>query len=275
MKMHWMAAAALLTGCTSLTGGEDDDSRGDQHSLTINWNVRNADGSPHSCAPPFDTLLIVVTGLGDGLERGAYETIKVPCTATGSQTASIYTSGSMNFKMEGDPTTYTNEYFPTQEVVIFNTEDTGMNIRAESIASVLTLDGDKTVTVDLYPEAGFAMKLWQIKSMATDSWLRCEAGDVDQVSYTYRDFNDVNAPMVTDTWSCDNVDPDFPYLSEGLVFDAGNGRTRALVPGSYIGTMRALRNGTEVGREDDSEMMIETGNKVTRAGSSTLVILDR
>jgi len=119
------------------------------------------------------------------------------------------------------------------------------------------------------------MTLWEIQSMATSSSITCEAGDVDQVSFTYRDFYDANAPMVTDMWNCDNIDPDFPYLSEGQVFDAGNGRSRALVPGNYIGTTRALRGGTEVGREDDVEFLIETGNKVTPLGGTTLVILDR
>jgi hypothetical protein len=242
------AVALLLPSCIP-GGGDDKDTRSDQHTLTVNWSVKNADGTPHSCAPPFDTLAIVATGIEDN-SRDSQERVLVPCAATGSVSLDIYTSGELDFMMPDDPTTYTWSYHPMQEVVIYNTEDSGMNSRADSIERYVTLDGDKSVDIELYPEAGFAMTLWEINSMATGSSITC-------------------------MWNCDNVDPDFPYLSEGQVFDAGNGRSRALAPGNYIGTTRALRSGTEVGREDDVEFLIETGNKVTPMGSTTLVILDR
>jgi hypothetical protein len=270
------AIALVLPGCIP-TSGDEADTRGDQHTLTVNWNVKNADGTPHSCAPPFDTLVIVATAveMDGGYNYQDSVSVTVPCTATGSASLDIYTSGELDFKMPDDPTTYTWTYFQTQEVVIYNTEDSGMNSRADSIERLVTLNADKSVDIELYPEAGFAMFGWQLQSMTTSSYITCAAGDVDQVSFTYRDFYDAAAPMVTDMWNCNNIDPDFPYLTEGQVFDAGNGRSRALAPGSYIGTTRALRSGTEVGREDDSEFTVETGNKVTPLNSASMVILDR
>jgi hypothetical protein len=266
--------ALLLPGCIPTGGGEDDDTRGDQHTLTVNWSIKNADGTAHSCAPPFDTLVIVATAV-DGNSYQDSVSATVPCTATGSTSLDIYTSGELDFKLPDDPTTYTWTYFPTQEVVIYNTEDSGKNSRADSIERLVTLDANKRVDVELYPEAGFAMFQWELQSMATSAYMTCETGDVDQVSFTYREFYDEAAPMVTDMWSCDNIDSDFPYLSEGRVFDAGNGRSRPLPAGSYIGTTRALRGGIEVGREDDTEFTVETGNRVAPRNGASLVILDR
>jgi hypothetical protein len=166
-------------------------------------------------------------------------------------------------------------------VELFITDPTGENQFVVSHTVPVTLDVDKTVDLTIYPTAGFSVMHWELRSAATGEFTSCAAVQIDAIEYRYRPFDDPEAPLIADRWPCTNVEPLYPYVGS---FDAGNGMTRALPLGPYIGTLVAIRGGVDVSSTPDVEITVprgETDNNgnlgpnVSESGSDTIIIADR
>ena len=144
---------------------------------------------------------------------------------------------------------------------------------------VVTLDQDRTVDFDIYPDGGFGVAKWHLISKLTGADLTtCSAAGVDTIRFTYfmGYYPGTTTPIVTE-WPCDANDIDFER--DSAEYELGSGRTRAVTPGTYYGTFQALRNGVVVGtRGGDGDAIgfdSNTGNDAFTITNAEITIDDR
>jgi len=257
----------------SLVGGDDADTRGDKHSLTVNWALKQPGGAPAACPAGFENLALwAVSGDDDG------EVLDImPCQPSGSRTLELYTSGERRFMMDDDPdTTYVESFTPDYRVTLYATDPTGEIERAVSLASWLTLDSDQTLNMELYPDGGVLLFSWELFSGFTDGFIySCEAGSIDEVELRYRPFTvegDPPAPLTgTTRWPCTETHDDHYYLNSYAV---GQGFTPALPPNDYVAEMVGFRSGVAVASDTSVSFKIETGNHLTET-TADMTVEDR
>ncbi len=267
-----ICALAALPGCFILSAGGDDtvDERGGKHTLTINYHLKGPGGVPVPCPAGFANLLLSATT--DEME-GQQQTL-VPCDGNGTQTMELFTSGRRDYRVDNDPSLYTEAFSENYNFILYLTDPTGSVSRAASLEQHFKLDGDKTIEVDLYPDAGFFLVSWELYSDITSTRVvTCPAVAVDEVELRYRRFTpdgDPPAPTSTVRWPCDEVHPPF-YRNE---FAVGQGFTMALAPEDYVGELVGYRNGAEVARDPDINFNIRGGDALTEH-TGNLRVLDR
>jgi hypothetical protein len=244
----------LVPGCLV----NDFDSRGDFHDVTVNWSLKNLDGTTMSaCAPGFDTLVLHLYKVGyvepaDGI-------VTAPCTPTGSLMQSLATSGEL-----GDPATGAYDYEPHKDIYLDITEPTQTVSAATSSLYHVELRDDLTIDFDIYPEGKIGVAAWRLQSKLTTAYIpSCEAADVDTVEFWARPFDD-KAPLVkVGSFPCDYNDPYYYYdpVGSGRLIDAddfelGSGHTVGLEPidEGYFFELRAMRGGAIVGTTEESSL---------------------
>jgi hypothetical protein len=249
-----------LSGCMLLAEDELEDSRGGKRTLTINWKVKQPGGADAPCPPGFAHLVLASTTV----EQSGQDWRIVPCATSGTEVVEVYTSGERKFHMEGDDATvYTESFTENYIETMFITDPTGSIERARSLPIRLKMYRDQTIDIEIYPDGGHFLQSWQLWSDLTNSRaFTCEAVAVDEIELRYRLFTfdgEPEAPTKTVRWPCMQRFEDF-YISDNA---SGQGFVPELAPESYVGSLIALRNGVEVGRNDEVNFMIMTGGKLS------------
>jgi hypothetical protein len=247
MRLPALAATlTLLTACLS----EGGDAPADPQNLTVSWRFKDVGGNAIACPAGFTRLEVTITNEYDGYYQ---RRVEVPCAASeGTHTESIPTSG----REEVEPGAYWT-HGKIHDIKLRITDPSGESVAAEAPASVfespfqvvrlVTLDQDRSVDFDIYPNAGFGISRWHLVSTLTGAdLLSCAAAGVDTIRFTYfvGFYPGESAPIVTE-WPCDANDLDYSIDPDST--ELGSGRTRAVAPETYFGTFEALRNGVVVG----------------------------
>jgi hypothetical protein len=295
MRLPVLPALLLtsLVGCFPASNSDDapppdadvpdaGDTPSDPRNLTINWNFKGLDGNPVPCPAGFTVMEIWITNTYDGYWQSVVE---VPCSgATGTYSETVYTAGREHTEDDGWWT-----HGKVHDIRLRVTEPTGQNTAAGAPAlpegippdpgRFITLDQDQTVTFDIYPGGGYGVAKWQLISNNTGAELvSCAAAGVDTIRFTYfvGYYPGVSAPIVTE-WPCTANDIDF--APDASRYQLGSGRTRAVAPETYYGTLEALRNGVVVGtRGGDGDAIgfdSSMGNRAFPITSVRITIDDR
>lgn len=282
-----VAASALLSGCFLIPqSGPEEDTRGGFHDVTINWRMLNLDGTPMSACPPGYTTIFAHLYV-QGLVEPEDAFLQLPCTAQGSLTQPVATSGRLM-----DPATKNLgahaywEYTGQKDFWLDVTEETGNSYAARSfVRYVENLSSDQTIDFDIYPEGGVAVAAWELDSTLTGAPLAsCASAGVDEIEFAYRVYTDTNAPLVVAAkWPCTAVDPDFYFDPDGSRlldpnapgnYNLGSGHTKGIAPEAYFVELRAKRAGVIVGRSM-SVYHSEKGNIPRRVQNTEIPIDDR
>lgn len=266
-----MCAITTLSGCMLLSASGGSDDRGGKHNLTINFHLKGPGGVAVPCSAGFKDLLLSAT---TDEATGQLQTF-VPCQSSGSATMELYTKGERRYMKDGDSSTYSESFTENYHFVLYLTDPTGEVVRAESLTTHLKLDNDKTIDVDLYPDAGILLFSWELWSgITTDLVHSCAAVGLDEIELKYRLFTfagDPPAPSASVRWPCDERHPPY-YISDE---SSGQGFLPALAPADYLGVIIGYRNGVAVpSMGDEVGFKIESGNHLTERGGS-LTVADR
>jgi hypothetical protein len=262
MRLLPLVPCLVLVGC--VPAGTDDDAPPDidppddattlsnPQDLTINWHFKGLDGNPIPCPAGFTVMEVWITN--NNYDEGYWQHIeKLPCSASdGTFSKSVFTSGE---EQAEDGGVWTHGKIHDVRLVV--TEPTGQSIAAGAPQRVegsppdpgrfVTLDRARTLDFDIYPDGGWGVAKWHLVSNNTKADLEsCATAGVDTIRFTYfKDFYPgTTTPIVTE-WPCSATDIDFAPDAEE--YELGSGRTRAMPPGTYYGTLEALRNGVVVG----------------------------
>ena len=89
--MRYLALLSLVSGCVLLggtpAGDGDEDTRSRPRKITINWSLKNVDGTAAACPPSFTGMLVRVTEA----RCNAQENDLVTCASSGTFTRDIFT----------------------------------------------------------------------------------------------------------------------------------------------------------------------------------------
>lgn len=285
MRVQALLLISVLPACQLFIADETpEDTRSGFHDVTVNWHLRNLDGSVMaSCPPGFTTL---VTHLyQDGYVEPPDALVVTPCTPEGSLTQPTATAGILPIEDYVGGAAF--PYGPQKDIWMDLTEQTQLSIAASSYQYyVANLDGDLTIDFDIYPEGGVGVAAWSLFSGLTDAPLpTCDAAGVDTIEAGVRINIDTEAPFRTvGSWPCTAVDPYFYWHPDGqgtllnndgqVVFDLGSGHTEALPPGDYEVELRAKRGDAVVGTAT-GYFSAEEGNSYHHINSDRLTITDR
>lgn len=275
---------ATATGCIPFSsGGQEDDSRSGFHDVTVNWSLRNVDGSlMTSCPPGFTTMYANLYRNPGGLVAPPDAELILPCTPQGSFTQPVATGGELK-----DPSGSGGffDYTPEKDILLAVTEETLSEYAAEtSLYYIEALTSDLTLDFDIYPDGGVGVIAWQFESTLTSAPIpSCAAAGVDQIEAAIRPFFDEQAPLVVvGTWGCSDVDPYQYYEPNGngfaLIddqFELGSGTTRGIAPGEYFAEVRAKRAGVVVGTTVEGQVIIDGENDANPITPAVIPINDR
>ena len=258
----------------------DADVPGGFHDVTVNWQLKNVDGSLMSACPPgFSTLYINFYRNHYGLTAPPEAEAKLPCTTQGTTTKAVATNGRTT---EEDGSHFIFE--PEKDFIVVVTEETLSSEAANTpYYHVETLTSDLTLDFVLYPAGGTGALAWQFESTLTSAPLAsCASAGVDTVEVAARDFFDDQAPLVViGSWACNATDPSvyfepngngFPLIDEQ--YEMGSGRTAGLAAGTYFTETRAKRGDAIVGTVD-GQLVIEDRNDVNPITGAKIPINDR
>lgn len=258
----------------------DTDTPSGFHDVTVNWQLRNIDGSPMAACPPgFSLLYINLYRNPDGLVAPPDAEVKQPCTPSGTVTRPVATAGRYYL-----PDQSFFEYTAQKDILLTVTEET-MSVEAARTAYyyVEELTSDLTLDFTLYPAGGVGVAAWQFTSSLTGAPLpSCAAAGVDEVEAAIRPFADTEAPLVVvGNWPCTAVDPYHYYEPNGNgfailddPFELGSGSTIGIAEGEYFAELRAKRGGAIVGRLD-SQVIIQPRNDDNPFTPTAIPITDR
>jgi hypothetical protein len=259
MRLLVIFAIATLSGCFFLAEDPHADTRGGKHTLTINWTLKQPGGAPATCPAGFQHLLLSSTTE----ELSGQDQTLVPCATSGTQTVELWTSGEYYFQAEGEDAWRVYSYSPNYFEIIYITDPTGFVVRAQSLPMHLKVDRDMSIDVEVYPDAGFLLESWGLRSGITGSRVfTCEAVGVDQIELRYRLFMPEGTPPAPEKsvrWPCNERHEPYYISDEGV----GQGFTPALAADDYEGSLIAYRGGVEVGRDDTIGFNIKTGGGLT------------
>lgn len=285
---------SLAAGCglPSSNGDDDDDVAADAdptgdtrsgfHDVTVNWTLKNLDGSVMSACPPgFTTLYVNLYRNPDGLVAPPDAEVTLPCTPQGTLTRPVATAGDLP-----DPANPEAHfpYGPQKDFVVRVTEETlSVFAASTSLYYVEELTSDLSLDFQLYPAGGVGTLAWLLESSLTSAPLAsCAAAGVDQIEAAIRPFFDDQAPfVVVGTWGCSDQDPYQYYEPNGNGFaqldgrfELGTGTTIGIAPGDYKAELRAKRAGVVVGTAE-SELTIEDRNDANPFKTPVITINDR
>jgi hypothetical protein len=244
---------ALSTGCHLLIADQTrEDTRSGFHDVTVNWHLKNLDGTVMSACPQgFTTLVVHLYQYGYVEPPDAL--LELPCTPEGSVTQPVATAGVLPAP---DDDFAQFSYDPQKDIWIDVTEETQSEEAAISyLYYVEQLDADTTIDFDIYPAGGVGVASWELQSAFTSAPIpSCATAGVDEIEAAVRRVDAGDVPfVVAGTWPCGAVDPYFYYDPDGnsttldSEFELGSGHTAALEPGDYEVEMRAKRAGVIVG----------------------------
>lgn len=252
---------SAATGCIPLGGGGDPSPEGPTE-LTLRWAIREVDGTAISCPSPFSTIQVLAQSIPpDDLPAGPPFAAMFDCAAgTGAMT--LYTSGVVPHDVEnsiGDPVT--SGVSGRYNVVVQITEATGEVVQSESFVQEVDLTtGPRTVEATIYPHGGFVLNHWALRSPTAQSFVStCGAVGVDTIELRHRPFGEDTAPLTVDRFPCMAVADGFPVSG---TFNIGNGLSRPLAAGNYVGEIVALDGGAVVGSAGWNAN-IQDGNRLT------------
>lgn len=250
------------------------------HDVTVNWQLKNPDGSLlASCPPGFSTIYINFYRNYDGVGAPAEAEAKLPCTVQGTITKEVATQGNQ-YQEDGS-------YFPyvaQKDFILIVTEETLSSEAARTAYYYVDeLKADLTLDFVLYPAGGTGTLAWQFESTLTSAPLAsCASAGVDEVEVAIRDYYEPGDPLVVvGTWPCNNIDPynyyepngnGFPQIDEP--YEMGSGTTKGLAVGTYFAETRAKRAGVVVGKVD-GQLTIEGQNDVNPVWPAKIPIDDR
>lgn len=282
-----LASSALLTGCFLIPAEEaDEDTRAGFHDVTLNWQLKNLDGSPMAACPAGYTKMVTRLYVA-GYVEPPDAIFRDPCVPRGTMTKPVATEGKVLAEETRDDAVrgYYN-YTGMKDIWIQFTEET----ESRDIANTFNrhfekLDRDETIDFDVYPEGGVPVVAWELFSKTTTAPLAtCAAAGVDTIEYASRLYSDTTAPLVVaGSWPCDQHDEMFYLDPDGnstLIGDGayqlGSGHTKvAFAPETYFVELRAKRNGVVVGRSTTASFQAEAGNVPHRVLHPEITIDDR
>lgn len=267
----------------------DSDQPSGFHTVTMNWTLKNVDGSTMTACPAgFTKIWANFYRNHDGQIAPDEAQAIIDCTPTGTVTRQVATSGRTYLP---DGSYY--PFVPQKDFIIVVTEET---LTAEAARTpyyyVEALTTDLTLDFDIYPAGGRGTMAWELTSMNTTAALAsCAAAGVDTIETAIRPFDDTGAPLVVvGSWPCTANDPYSYYEPNGNGFalidqpyELGSGMTAGIAEGTYFAEARAKRGNAIVGTSD-GQLVIETKNDVNpfyfptsncSFGSNCIVITDR
>lgn len=276
--------SSLATGCFLSEGSErEDDTRSDFHDVTVNWQLKNLNGTPMSACPTGFTKMVTHLYKYPFVEPPD-SIVRMPCTPNGTLTRSLATAGDLiDENSRGTAAVAYYDYEPRKEIWLDVTEETEETFAAQTPFYVTQLTSDLTIDFDIYPDGGVGVSAWSLVSSATSAKLAsCAAAGVDEIEYAVRDYSDDTAPLVVGgSWPCDHADPYFFYSPRGNFnipdpeeHQLGVGHTKGYAPGSYFVELRAKRAGVVVGRSMSS-MNMDGKNSAIRILDDEITITDR
>ena len=243
--------------------------------VAVSWAIKDVSGAATSCDAAFATVKITATAADqDGVVTARDEPFVTlaPCSA-GSAMLTLFQSGAAPHDADDglDPGATTLVY-GRYEIALALTEPTGEVTQAESFVYDVDLKAAApAVTATIYPHGGFVVVDWRLASRQSGKLVStCAAVAVDAIEHRYRLDNDDAAPLIVDRYPCEHVVPGYELGDQTI----GNGMSRALAPGDYIGKMYALSGGVEAGSVETS-FRIEDGNAVSESGGNDLEIAGR
>jgi hypothetical protein len=254
-------AAFLLSGCQLL------ETEGDPETvdLTVNWAVKDAaSGATTPCPGNYKTVWIVAQPRdADGGDPGDPFWTKLDCgSGSASSTATLYQAGVVTRTADSGSEVKTDTS-GRYVVWMLMTEPTGEIIRTESIRTPVDLrGGSRSLDVSLYPDGGLYLMSWTLYSKVGGRPVTCDAVGVTEIEHRYRLFEDETAPLTVDRFRCaDSLEGQ--YIPDSAI---GNGLSRPLPAGDYVGTAYALANGAAISSTETS-MHIEDKGHLTEGGA--------
>jgi hypothetical protein len=255
-----LCCAVILPGCQLLETGGDPETV----DLTINWAVKDVtSGATTPCPGTYNTMWIVAQPRdADGGDPGDPFWTKLDCgSGAASSTATLYQAGLVT-RTADSGSSFETETSGRYVVWMQMTEPTGEITRAESMRTPVDLrGGSKSLDVSIYPDGGLYLMSWTLYSKVAEDPVTCAAVGVTEIEHRYRPFEDETAPLVVDRFRCDEL-LEGQYIGDYAI---GQGLSRPLPAGDYVGTAYALANGTEISSEETS-MHIEDKNHLTEGG---------
>ena len=200
--MRLLVPSILVLSVGSGCVPEDPDALGDPETVTVSYAIKGPGGVPAACPPGFDTLMLEATefiGL-TGFQQ------YIPCTPEGSHEFSLFTKGIQTVETEnGDYYIKAHEMY---EIQLSVTDATGTLVRVSSFAQHLDLsNGGKSVSFEIYPDAGFGGIGWGFDSTLTENPITsCAAANVDTMQFRYHRYPvEDTEPFTVLEWPCDSV----------------------------------------------------------------------
>jgi hypothetical protein len=253
---------------------EADDTRSGFHNVTVNWTLKNNDGTTMAACPPgFTTMYATFYRNPDGLVTPQDAAFSLPCTPTGTTTQKVATAGELK-ELDG---LGRYDYTPEHDFQLTITEETlSANAGQTPYYHVDPLTSDVTIDFEMFPAGGFGVAAWELQSTFTMAPIpSCATAGVDQVEMVIRPFADDTAPLVVvGTWGCTDVDPfNFydPNATGRLIdtqYELGSGKTKGIAPGEYYAELHAKRAGVVVGTEP-GQLILNDKNHVRGFEPST------
>jgi hypothetical protein len=289
-RLYLLALLFALPACPPASNGDDtvvedaavvdSDQPAGFHNVTINWQLKNVNGTPMTACPPgFDTIYVNLYRNPDGLVAPPDAEVTLPCTPSGTLTRPVATTGRYYLE-DGSYFGYT-----AQKDFLFKVTEATLSVEAArtSYYYVEELTTDLTLNFDVYPAGGVGVVAWQFSSMLTGAPLAsCATAGVDTIEAAIRPFNDSGAPLVVvGSWPCTAVDPYQYYEPNGNGFalldgqyELGSGTSTGIAAGEYFAELRAKRANVVVGTLD-GQVIIEDRNDANPFTPSNITITDR
>jgi hypothetical protein len=239
MRHHSIVAAAVfsLTACSG--AGQTAD-------LTVNWSIRNVDGSEVGCDPSYSSIMVHVLTYSDMPGVYDHESTKLFDCSAGTGTWTLPIDGPVR---EGADNDLNGHY----DVWISQTDPTGEVARQVSLPEYFVdlTAGDRTVDLTLYEDGGYLAIAWNF-SAASDSSRdldTCAQAGVDRIEITA--VGTETGATSTVTFPCDHQ-RGHEVNTPGTTFwsNVGGGVTPVLAAGEYDVTVRAFMGSVMVGASE-------------------------
>jgi hypothetical protein len=276
-----LAMACMGTACTDGSDTTDDDTQTDagtqqtdagtqpdagtpptdagtlqtKSRLTVNWSIKNVDGSLVGCGTQYTRIKVYAQAYSSesDVKTGDPFTKMFDC-ASGTGTLELPTRGDADtggFEARGINGRY--------DVWISQTESSGELDRQLS-PTAYRLDlaaGDTSITTTLYENGGYRLVDWSFLAQSTGDPISCAASGVDTLEL--KSVNEATQQTTTDRFPCKG----HPYIYPTGFAAQGSGLSSPLVAGRYTFTISAWSNNTRVGTSPpETEQVVEDHSRV-------------
>jgi hypothetical protein len=260
------AALLLALACAGcMAGGDspDDETPDDtpdagtvqKARLTVNWSIKNVDGSAVSCGSQYTQVKVHAQAYqkDSGIRTGDPFTQLFDCGAG---------TGSMELPLSGDAETggfRATDINGRYDVWVSQTEPSGQLDRQVSLTTYqLDLStGNKSATATLYENGGYHLFNWALIAESTGNTITCAASGIDTVEVV--SLNEATGQTTTNRFPCagdPNIDPT-GYAAVGA------GLSSVLLAGRYTFTVNAYANNVKVGSsEPDTEEEVQNLSRI-------------